>query len=464
MSTLETSALWPFAKYAADLSPNDLPADALHAAKRCLLDWFAAALPGTAIEPATLLTAAFKDCIGRGGARLYPSGDTTDARTAAFINGAASHTVEFDDIYRNALYHPGVPVISAALAIAQARGVSGARLLTGIVAGYEVSNRLGAAANPAHYEFWHTTGTIGTFGAAAAAANILGLSAEQTLHALANAGTLAAGLQQAFRADAMAKPLHGSHAAERGVTVALAAEQGVTGAPDILEGPRGFGNAMCLNGLAAEQPDWARAAETLGQDYLIKQTTTKNHSACGHVHAAVDSVLLLAREHGLKPADVKEIRVGSYQKAEEICGNTNPQTAFEAKFSLVYCCAAALLWGSVRMAAFTPDRLQDPAVRDLMTRITLTTDPECQGNFPALRSAKVEVETTDGRVVSHYAPTRKGDPDAPLSDMELEDKYRDLASAVLGADGAESLLAAIWSIDDMGNARDLVAAPAQAAQ
>ena len=175
-------------------------------------------------------------------------------------------------------------------------------------------------------------------------------------------------------------------------------------------------------------------------------------------------MLLLAREHGLTSGDVKEIRVGSYQKAEEICGNTNPTTAFEAKFSLVYCCAAAMLWGSVRMAAFTPDRLQDTAVRDLMTRITLTTDPECQGNFPDLRSAKVEIETTDGRVVSHYAPTRKGDPDAPLSDAELEDKYRDLAADVLGADGAESLLAAIWSIDAMDNARDLIAAPAQAAQ
>ncbi|MEQ9362006.1 MAG: MmgE/PrpD family protein, partial [Rhodospirillales bacterium] len=108
--------------------------------------------------------------------------------------------------------------------------------------------------------------------------------------------------------------------------------------------------------------------------------------------------------------------------------------------------------------------LQDKAVRELMTRITLTTDLECQGNFPGLRSAKVEIETTDGRVVSHYAPTRKGDPDAPLSDMELEDKYRDLASAVLGSDGAESLLAAIWSIDALDSARDLVAAPAQAAQ
>ncbi len=462
--SLQSSALWPFAEYTANLKPEDLPEDALHAAKRCLLDWFAAALPGTVIEPATLLTKAYSDCLGRGGARLYPHGQETDARTAAFINGAASHTVEFDDIYRNALYHPGVPVISAALAMAQARGVSGARLLTGIVAGYEVSNRLGAAANPAHYEFWHTTGTIGSLGAAAAAANILGLNAEQSLHALANATTLAAGLQQAFRADAMAKPLHGAHAAERGVTVALAAEQGVTGAPDILEGARGFGNAMCLNGLADKQPDWAKAAETLGKDFLIKQTTTKNHAACGHTHAAIDAVQLLMRENNLTPADIKEIRVGSYQKAEEICGNTNPQSAFEAKFSLVYCCAAAVLWGSVRMAAFTPDRLQDPAVREMMTRIDLKTDPECQGNFPGLRSAKVEIETTDGRVVNHYAPTRKGDPDAPLSDAELEDKYRELATGVLGASEAESLLAAIWAVDGIGNSRDLMAAPAQAAQ
>ncbi len=460
----ETSTLWPFAEFAANLKPEDLPDDVVHAAKRCLLDWFAAFLPGTVEAPATLLTKAMSDCIGRGGARLYPGGQETDARTAAFINGAASHTVEFDDIYRNALYHPGVPVISAALAIAQARGVSGDKLLTGIVAGYEVSNRLGAAANPAHYEFWHTTGTIGTFGAAAAAANILGLTAEQTMHALANAGTMAAGLQQAFRADAMSKPLHGSHAAERGVTVALAAEQGVTGAPDILDGPVGFGNAMCLNGMAKEQPDWAKAAETLGSDYLIKQTTTKNHAACGHTHAAIDGVLLLSRENGLTPADVKEIRVGSYQKAEELCGNIHPKTAFEAKFSLVYCCSAAMLWGSVRMAAFAPERLADQENREFMKRITLVTDPECQGNFPALRSAKVEIETTDGRVLKHYATTRRGDPDAPLSDSELEEKYRELAGPVLGDAEAESLLAAIWGIDRVDNARDLVGAPAQAAQ
>ncbi|MEK9671338.1 MAG: MmgE/PrpD family protein [Rhodospirillaceae bacterium] len=462
--TNEDSALWPFARYAANLKSADLPAAVVHMAKRCLLDWFAATLPGTVVPPATMLRAAFKESLGRGGARLYPGGEQTDARTAAFIHGAASHTVEFDDIFRDAIYHPGVPVISAALAAAQSRGASGAQLLCGIVAGYEVSNRLGAAVNPAHYEFWHTTGTIGTFGAAAAAANIYGLSAEQALHALANAGTMAAGLQQAFRADAMAKPLHGSHAAERGVTVALAAEQGVTGAPDILDGPRGFGTAMCLNGLAETQPDWAAAAATLGRDYLILQTTTKNHAACGHTHAAIDGVLTLAAENGLAPDDVKDIRVGSYQKAEELCGNREPKTAFEAKFSLTYCCAAAMLWGSVRMAAFDDDHLDDPAVRDLMKRITLVVDPECQSRFPGLRSAKVEIETTDGKVFKHYAPTRWGDPDAPLSDRELEHKFRELAWPVLGDAEVESLLAAIWAVDAMPDARDLVAHPAQAAQ
>ena len=338
------SALQPFADYTADLKPADLPDEVVHMAKRCLLDWFATTLPGTVTAPATMLTAALDDCLGRGGARLYPSGEMTDARTAAFIHGAASHTVEFDDIYRNAIYHPGVPVISAALAVAQARGVSGLQLLTGIVAGYEVSNRLGRATNPAHYEYWHTTGTIGTFGAAAAAANILGLTTEQTLHALANAGTLTSGLQQAFRADAMAKPLHGAHAADTGVVLALAAEKGVTGAPDILEGERGFGNAMCLNGLTDEQPDWAAAAATLGKEFLTLQTTTKNHAACGHAHAAIDGVLALTKEHDLTPESVTAIRVGSYQKAEEICGSKNPKTSYEAKFSLAYClCRRSLL-------------------------------------------------------------------------------------------------------------------------
>ena len=165
-------ALRPFADYAAGIATADLPDEALHAAKRCVIDWFASVLPGGLQPPATLLIRAYADSIGSrggsGGAVLYPSGQRTDPRTAALINGAAVHTIEFDEIYRDALYHLGAPVISAALALAQARGRDGNGFMRGVIAGYEISSRMGVVVNSAHYKFWNTTGTIGTFGAAAA--------------------------------------------------------------------------------------------------------------------------------------------------------------------------------------------------------------------------------------------------------------------------------------------------------
>jgi len=209
--------------YAADVGTGPLPVEIQHAAKQRCVDWFATTVPGSVVAPATLLREALAEDIDRGGARLIPDGALATTRTAAYINAAASHTVEFDDIYGPGVYHPGVSVISAALAIAEDRQVSGLLFLKAIVAGYEISNRIGAALQPAHYRYWHTTGTVGTFGAAAAASVILGLNATETAHALANSATFSAGLKRAFLADSMSKPLHAAHAAESGLTAALAA-------------------------------------------------------------------------------------------------------------------------------------------------------------------------------------------------------------------------------------------------
>src|SRR5689334_4887163 len=216
------------ARYAVAERETALTADVRHHARRAVLDWFAALLPGGVLPPATLLAAALEEELGRGRARLYPGGRTATARAAALINGSASHTVEFDDIYRDAIYHPACPTISAALAAAEARGASGDRFLRAVVVGYEVSTRIGRAVVPAHYKFWHTTGTVGCFGSAVAVATVLGLDETRTMHALATAATFAAGLQQAFRSEAMSKPLHAGRAAEAGLFAALAAERGVT--------------------------------------------------------------------------------------------------------------------------------------------------------------------------------------------------------------------------------------------
>jgi 2-methylcitrate dehydratase PrpD len=429
------------ANYASSLREGSVPDHVVHAAKRCLIDWFAASVTGGGMPPATLLREAMAEDIDRGRATLIPRGERATLRTAALINGSAAHTAEFDDIYRDALYHPGAPVIAAALAAAQDRRTSGARFLNGIISGYEVSTRIGAIVNPSHYNFWHTTGTVGTFGAAAAVATILGLDASQTCHALANAGTLAAGLQQAFRGDSMSKPLHSGHAAECGAFVALAAERGVTGVADILEGPRGFGAAM------SNSPDWTHIGDDLGLVFNITRMTVKNYAACGHTHAAIDAIREIRSAHSLSWSEVAKIHIGTYAKAIEVAGNTAPRTVFEAQFSLSYCVAVALVTGSARLDAFTPPRLADPVIRDVMSRIAISVDPLADAAYPKQRAAIVEVETTDHCHLTYTAPTRKGDPDSPLTDIELFDKFHELVAPALGSAGSSELLEYLLNID-----------------
>lgn len=450
--------LSPFAKFIAEAPQITFDTDVLHAAKRCLLDYMGATIPGGIVAPATLLQDAFVDMIGHGNAYLYPNGKTTDAKTAALINGAASHTIEFDDIFRDGIYHPGVPVISAALAVAESKGASGDMLLRSIIVGYEVSNRIARTINPAHYAYWHTTGTVGTFGAAAAAATVLELDEEQALNALANAGTLAAGLQQAFRGDAMSKPMHGGHAAETGITCAFSAKAGVTGVQDMLEGERGFGKAMC------DDPDWTDLASGLGTEFTIIKTTTKNHAACGHAHAAIDAASQLQTIHGFKTEEIERIDAGTYGPAVEIVGAQKITTAFEAKFSLPYCVAVMLITGSCRTKAFEDTYLTNKDVLALARRVFVSKDTDCDDAFPKQRSATVTITLKSGETYTQHAPTRKGDPDAPLSDAELSEKYRELATPIIGETHTQQLEKQIWAAEKIKDVRDLYPELAAAAE
>ena len=192
-----------------------------------------------------------------------------------------------------------------------------------IIAGYEVSSRISSAMGRAHYRFWHTTATIATFGAAAAAALLLKLDKKQIAHALATSATLAAGLQQAFRSDGMSKPIHAGHAAETGVMAALAAKNGVTGALDVLEGPAGMGAAM------SGEADWSKAIARLGENYNIETITFKNHGCCGHTFAAIDGLIALIKKNSIAPQDIKAINVSTYEPSVAITDRPNPKTPQE---------------------------------------------------------------------------------------------------------------------------------------
>lgn len=431
------------ARFAAGFAFQALPPEVVHHAERAVMDWHAALFPGLRTPAVQLLERVLVDDLDRGPARLVGGGGrAATARAAALYNGTAAHAAELDDSFRDAMVHPGAATIAAALAAAQAADASGAEFVRAVVLGYELATRIGVVMGRSHYRHWHSTGTVGSFGAAAAAAAVMKLDEQAFAHALALAATFAAGLQQAFRLESMAKPLHAGRAAEAGLLAAQLAAGGMRCSLDVLDGAAGLGAAM------SDAPDWSAVGATLGQDFHIARLTFKNHVGCGHTFAAIDGALALQAQHGFTHADIERIHLGVCQPTLDIAPHVDPQDADQARFSLHYMVATALVHGSVRLAAFERARLRDPATRALMGRITKALDPGIDAAFPARRGARVAVALRDGRQLVHLQPDRKGDPELPLTDADLEGKLLELAGPSLGEAAARSLMRRIWSLHD----------------
>lgn len=437
-----------FAHFAVGSRARPLAPSTETATVRAVVDWFAATAAGATSPAAVALREALVEDASSGSSQLVGDPRSVDASTAALLNGTAAHAVEFDDIYRDGIYHPGAPTVAAALAAGQRVDGSGADLLRAVAVGYEIGAHIAETVNPAHYRYWHTTATVGAIGAAAAVAEILELDERRFAHALAIATTMAAGLQQSFRSDAMAKPLHAGHAAQAGITAGFAASAGFTGALDILEGEAGFGTAM------AESPEWSTAVASLGSPWLIGSTTVKVHSCCGHTFAAIDAMLELRRS-GLDPDRIARIDVATYDVAKRVAGIERPATASEARFSIAYVVAAALLRGSVLLRAFEPEALVDPEIRRLVDLTSCTVHPDYEARFPHQRAARVTVTYDDGTEFVSERLTRRGDPDDPVTDEELAGKFTELARPLYGTAKATELSAELWGIAEAKSLRSL---------
>lgn len=445
--TTQTStpfAVETFARFAMGFAQAPLPPEVAHHAQRAVIDWYASIYPGLDTPAVQVLTRTLGDDLDRGTAQLV-QGRAATPRAAALIQGTAAHAAEVDDSFRDAMYHPGAATIAAALAVAQSVRASGPEFLRAVVLGYEISTRIGVVMGRPHYQYWHNTGTMGSFGAAAAAASLLKLDEVAFANALAIAATFTAGLQQAFRSEAMAKPLHAGRAAEAGVLAAQLAAGGMRSSLDVLEGESGLGQAM------SQGPDWSQVGATLGTDFHITRLTFKNHIGCGHTFAAIDGALALQQEHGFGHADIERVQLGVYQPTLDIAPHVDPQNADQARFSLHYMVATALVHGSVRLSAFEPDRLNDPHTRALMQRIDKALDPDVDAAFPGRRGARVAITLRDGRQLNLLQPDRKGDPELPLSDADLEGKLLELATPVIGEPAARALLTRIWQLHQSAN-------------
>lgn len=431
---------------------EDCPAEAVDIARRAILDCLGVMLAGS-IEPAARIVAEVARA--EGGSPLATVVGTplrTGTVWAALANGTAAHALDFDDTNFAMLGHPSAPVLSAALAAGELTMADGRALVHAFLLGFEVETTMASVMNPPHYEKgFHATGTLGTMGAAAAAARLLGLDAAQTRAALAVAASQASGLKENF--GTMTKPFHAGHAARSGVLSALLARDGFTASEQAIEGPQGY-FAVLSAGKRDEQ-----VLDSLGAPWKILETgvAVKPYPSCACTHSIIDSALELQRTHRIRPEQVAQVTVGVNAAVPRILIHSNPRSGLEAKFSGEFSAAAALCDGRVGIATFRDDKTDDPTIRELMTRVRLVVDPEIPGDLERHMWTRVTVRLRDGREVAIAPRPVPGHPGLPLSMDQVREKFMDCARIVLPEDRADSVRQMVEQLDGCPDLRSLTA-------
>ncbi|MBI2314097.1 MAG: MmgE/PrpD family protein [Betaproteobacteria bacterium] len=431
------------AQFAADLQFADIPIEVVRRAEELFLDWIGSALAGKNARPVMAIE-RFALAMGpqAGPAEVLISRRRSSPLFAALINAASSHVAEQDDVHNGAVFHPATVVFPAALAVAQALGKSGREFVAAAIAGYEVGIRVGEFLGRSHYKVFHTTGTAGTLGAAAAAGRLLGLTPEAMLDAFGSAGTQSAGLWEFLRDAADSKQLHAAKAAADGLLSAYLAQDGFTGATHILEGAQGMAAGMSRDA----NPE--RLTDRLGSRWATCETSFKYHASCRHTHPAADALLKAMAEHAIAFEDIASVNAHVHQAAIDVLGPANrAQTVHQAKFSMGTVLGMIAKFGKAGVIEFER-HFQDADVTRFRDCVSMEFDEEVDRAYPARWIGKVTVETRTGR--KHFAGVDipKGDPGNPLSRAELEEKALRLAAFRDGAGEAEmrDVIHFVWGL------------------
>jgi 2-methylcitrate dehydratase PrpD len=438
------------AEYWARARYEDLPSLAIALAKRFLLDNLGAAIAGAKSE-VTLIALNAARAMAEGGAGssvVFGHRVSLPAPLAAMVNGTAAHALELDDF--GGCGHSGAVVMPVVLALAARGRVSGKAALTALLAGYDLAARVleGAGGYRPHNEKgWHSTGTCGSFGAAAAAARLLGLDAERFADALGIAGTFTGGIW-AFLADgAMTKRFHPGRAAENGLTAALLAQSGMTGPRRVLEAEWGGFFSTYSPGIATPEATLAG----LGHEFRIATSGMKPYACCRGLHACLDALFEMMREADVEASAIAGMVVHGNAQVCRQFDRLTIGNMLDAQFSMQYALAVGALSGRATLDQFLPLRSEEPQVKRLMALIEVVDDHVLRiGEYPPL-----ELRLIDGRSFTRQIPFAKGAPENPLSDAELEEKAVSLIVPVLGTVRCRQLMTSIAHLDELDDVREL---------
>jgi len=469
MTSGQTRVTAEIAEFVSSLSFEDLPPQAVDLGKRCLIDGLGLILAGSSQPCGRIIR---RHCLSQGRAGeatiFGRPPERAAAPLAALANGTAGHALDWDDTQLSAspdriyglLTHPTVPPLTAGLALAEKLGrVSGQRFLTAFLAGFEVECKMAEAINPAHYKRgFHSSGTVGVFGAAAAAAKLLDLDQARLRHALGLAASMGAGIRANF--GTMAKPLHVGRAAQGGVTAALLAADGFEADPNALDGQWGFFEVL------GSGFDPEKISGLLGRPHsIVRPGVSIKPYPCGVLtHPSMDAMLELTLERDLRPEDIGEVVLFAGSNILNPIRYQRAGNELEAKFCLPFLLTAIIVSRKAGRREFSPEYIASPQVQALMARIRTEFDPQIEAlGWDRIRS-RVEVALADGqRIVRDSGETYRGGPDRPLTRTELEAKFDDCTEGLLAPGARDDLLTAIDGLDkaeDLGRLIDLARATA----
>jgi 2-methylcitrate dehydratase PrpD len=431
---------------------SDIPEHVIGKAKELITDFLGVTTAGATEPPSKIVQSLVKEAGAVKESTVLGTPFQSTTTWAAFANGVAGHALDFDDASQPMYGHPTVAVLPAALALGEVQNVSGPALLEAYIIGVEVTVKLSYGMNPAHYKHgWHSTCTLGSIGAAAAAAKLLGLGGEGLRSALALAASQAGGLQQNF--GTMTKPFHAGRAAENGVLAAILAGKGWTGDQHILEAPLGFFHVFCGSGPC----DPEKVVNQLGDPFDIERPgiILKRYPSCAFTHPAVDAALIIAGNPSFHSASVERVEGEIHQLADQILIHRRPKTGLEAKFSLEACIALALLDGQVKSDSFTDEKIRSSVLRDMMARVERKVVPVDSGTKTQFGPASVRAFLKGGRSLENTVEKAKGNPENPMSPQEIHEKYRDCCRSVLHQKAIEKSLALLQRLDQLKSIREL---------
>jgi len=442
------------ARWATDLTYSDLGEQAIHEAKRYLLDSLGCAFGGYRQEDARIALAVLQEIGGEGNATVIGSGAKTDPVSASLANALMVRVMDYNDIYwQQDPSHPS-DIIPAAMACGERVGRNGNDLTVGIVLGHEFEMRLCEAAFPGIRERgWHHA-TLTAFVSPIVASRMLGLTWEQCQHAIGISASRHCTLGAVTAGKlTMMKNTVDPMATQSGVLAALLAEKGYTGPEHVIDGKEGL--AHCYG------PEWKLdvLVDGLGESWRIERCGMKAFPTEALTHAPISAVLEIVIENDLAPEVVEKVHIRSLARAADILADPSkydPRSKETADHSLPYVIAAAVADRQVTPAQFEQDKIMDPRIREQLNKVEVVADPEIEKLFPKLQRVIVTIYTTDGREFTKQLDYPKGDPRNPLTDQEVEEKFDALAAPVLSDEARKRIKDAVWSLEKVGSVSELM--------